>query len=793
MMPGDNIEPRPHIPFRRLDIERPRRRSSGRSTPPERDNRRHSSELGEALVLMRRDFEKSTDVKPPDFDPALIFKLRIEGTVDEENWRRSRLTLLNEDPDGIVVLFSNDQLAEFQRRIGEYGRELPENQKHPRYSWLAAITRDMYVWGREDRIGKKLKNIEINSNEEYMLDVELWHYGESNEIRQRMNELREFINRTNGEFLDYYIGSSLSIARIRISGEEIENLFNVDTVRVVDLPPEPDFTVGPLIQTRIDQFENPVQPPPNGSPGICVIDSGINSGHPILAPAIGYSQAVPVSLGDGLDEHGHGTMVSGIVLYGDVKECIENLNFEPKMYLFGARVTNAENRFDDEKLIVNQMREAIELFHQEYGCRIFNISLGDPELLFDGGQPSPWAQVLDTLARDLNIIIVVSAGNFPLLGKIGEDANGFMSSYPGYLLDDEFRIIEPATAANVITVGSLAHSETSHLMQRYPRDPAIRCLAGIDQPSPFTRHGPGVNGAIKPEVCEYGGNATWEGHSNRILDGDPGVSIISMHNRHLERLFRADVGTSLSAAKVSHVAGLILRDYAGISANLVRALIANSSQPPKDLDNLFDYDEQLRVCGYGIPDIDRALYSTDNRVTLYSEDMIPLNSLHLYEIPIPEELQQTTGRRRISISLSFDPPVRRTRKDYLGVKMSFKLFRGLTTERIVEWYAERNADTEIDKIPNRFECNMEPSHRRRENGTLQKAVFIASQNRSFLDYLGDTFHLLVRCVSGWAPIEEYPSQQYALVATIEHVQENINIYNLVQQRIRLRQRTRVRL
>ena len=39
---------------------------------------------------------------------------------------------------------------------------------------------------------------------------------------------------------------------------------------------------------------------------------------------------------------------------------------------------NDENRFDDEKLIIQQMRRAIEVFKAPpYNCGVFNLSLGD--------------------------------------------------------------------------------------------------------------------------------------------------------------------------------------------------------------------------------------------------------------------------------------------------------------------------------------------------------------------------------------------------------------------------------
>jgi len=46
------------------------------------------------------------------------------------------------------------------------------------------------------------------------------------------------------------------------------------------------------------------------------------------------------------------------------------------------------------------------------GCRIVNISLGDKTLTpYAGGRASPWSAEVDALARELDIVIIVSAGN----------------------------------------------------------------------------------------------------------------------------------------------------------------------------------------------------------------------------------------------------------------------------------------------------------------------------------------------------------------------------------------------
>jgi hypothetical protein len=86
-------------------------------------------------------------------------------------------------------------------------------------------------------------------------------------------------------------------------------------------------------------------------------------------------------------------------VYGDVKACIAARNFVPILRLYSARVLNEHCRFDDESLITTQKRDAIRYLAETYGCRVFNLSLGDANLPYSGGKVSPWAPILDSLSR----------------------------------------------------------------------------------------------------------------------------------------------------------------------------------------------------------------------------------------------------------------------------------------------------------------------------------------------------------------------------------------------------------
>ncbi len=791
-----------HIRFSKINYQSPRykRPGGGGSGIPHRNYPEHARLIEHRIEEIQEEFLQTPSIVP-EFDPELIFVIHREGEIKDSQLRTSNLAILSEEPNNFIVLFSQDQLREFSTKTNAYGRGVPpvEGRINPENNWIGAIDPEsMRRYSRNDRIGKKLiKELShFSDDREFILDIVLFNIGSYDEIKTRMNALQNHIESAQGKFLDSFIHSSMSVARVKITGVLLNDLLEIPFVQTIDLPPVPFLSIGDLIKTPLDDFENPIMPPSESATTICVIDSGVISGHPMIRPAFGDARSFPDSIGNPSDVHGHGTNIGGIALYGNVRASIESLNFSPELVLLSARVTNENNKFDDEKLIVHQMDEAIRYFCNLYDCRVFNISLGDPDLLYSGGKPSPWTYILDVLARELNIVIVVSAGNITNL-KITD-------TYPTYFHSDDHRLIEPAIASNAITVGSIAENENSMFAMQYPNDPSIRALAKLNQPSPFSRRGPGINNAIKPDVCEYGGNVTWRGDIRQIVYNDRENGVISLNREFTERLFCINHGTSFAAPKIAHLAAKILNQYPNSSANLVRALIANSATIPEAFYELFNKDSPegreniINLGGYGKPDYERAVFSTDNRVTLISEDVIAYDSIHIYRIEIPEEFIYTTGNRQVSITLAFDPPVRHTNLDYLGIKLEFHLFRGVSEEQVKEWFSERpqsdntpNPTSQvIERIDNKYKCKLLPGALRRNKGTLQKGIFPISVNRSLQPYSNEPFHIVVQNTGGWANKEEYPNQRYALVVTFEHLSAELQLYNILREQTRLRPRVR---
>jgi hypothetical protein len=97
--------------------------------------------------------------------------------------------------------------------------------------------------------------------------------------------------------------------------------------------------------------------------------------------------------------------------------------------------------------------------------------------VLDGGKVETWAVTLDELARELDVVIIVSSRNrSPRSGNCPEQA---VTDYPRYLLEEANRFYEPAGALNVITVWALAHGEG--LDQDQADDVRVRPIARLSR------------------------------------------------------------------------------------------------------------------------------------------------------------------------------------------------------------------------------------------------------------------------------------------------------------------------
>jgi hypothetical protein len=781
----------PHLPLERVERTEDRRKVPAPVLPPTRPNPRGHGETIKSKVDAAV-AEQTALPQIKGIDPELILKVSLAAPVQEDAWRLAGFNILAQEPNNILVVFSDDtELREFRARLAEYQKGPQGEQKAPSHNALLACIEEVGGIAPTDRIGPRLRSEgiaspgAIDAQEAYTVDIELWDAPTRQDREVRVQNVVTHIEGREGEVLSRYVGDvGLIVLRARLRGSLLRDVLALPLIACVDRPPIPDLGErDPPVVTLVDLPE-PAHPD-DDAPLIGIIDSG-STEHPLLVPSLQDSIGVPQSLGTA-DIWGHGTKVAGIAAFGDLRECVSTNTFASPVRIISAKVVNDQGQFDDTATIPAQMQEAILALNKR-GCRVINIALGDRHRIpYDGGRVSQWAATLDTLARELDVVIIVSTGNSAGGDRApwGPQAEHITQNYPDYLVGSANRIIDPATAAIALTVGSLAHA--NGLPTENLAGAELRAITSLNMPTPVTRCGPGANKAIKPDLVDYGGTCLFDGMGPRIATGHHYASagMLTLRPDYLAGLLTAATGTSMAAPRIAYKAALLLRAMPAASANMIRALLALSARVPPEaiqcLNRLGDSAARA-CCGYGVPDVARALDSEERRVVLIADQQeLATDQFALYRVPLPKDFQTTKGRRSIRVSLAFDPPVRHTRLEYLGLRLNYHLIRGMKPDDIFEHFRQRaKEEGQFIDLPGTAKCALEPSRDIRGTSTLQAATFKIARN---IDRYGDDYYLVVFAERRWAG-EEVTHQRFAVAVELEH-EAQITIYQQLRARIRV--------
>ena len=823
----------PHLPLLREERSAERRKPPGwPGNRPDRGGRSVFSPQLESAAQRLITECQSKPVPLKGIQPHLVFRIPYAEGVSAEQLterlqKQTGLEIVSVEPDNAVVAFRTDvDLQEFNSAVDTYKKGPKEGINPVTGKPYATTVADflecvepegMRLWSKEDRIGTRLIELigpsgdGIVMAERYVVEVELWHPGGADRADSFLDEVRRLVetNCREGErVLDKFKGEFIILVKIAILGDKLKRLLEMDVIAEADLPPRPDFD--PLQASNVTARDFPMPPrPPQDGPRLCVIDSGITSSHPLLANNVGHEEAILTQDPSPADAHGHGTMVAGLAVFGDVRACYEARIFASPITLYSARVLNDRNEFDEEKLTINQMSDAIKAFVQPpYNCRVFNISIGSGMPVIDSPRPRQtlWAEELDILARNLKVLLIVSAGNHKEAEAVNApDAETVLQSYPNLLFSVRTGICDPASSAIAVTVGALAQHNIPAQVRGVATNDIVRPLAGVDEPAPMTRIGPGIKGAIKPELVHYGGNLVFRGFGSgiRSVGHEPGTAVMSFSHQPMQELFSYDCGTSFSAPRIARLAALVehhLRTYINEvpSPNLIRAVLAGTAEIPEAAVNRLRISNgehaPIKVCGYGLPSETDAIQSRDRRVTMVYQGSIQIDRFDTFHVPIPDIFRDARGTRKVIVSLAYDPPVRRRRLDYLGVEMDVFMIRGKTTKEVYQAFGKlrpdedaENAITGSARMPLEPKANPRNSGYSRKKSTLQRCECVMKRpERPDVDY-GNEYHLVVRCERKWAP-SEIETQDFAVAVTL--CAEDPDLYNQVALRIRQRIRAR---
>ena len=713
-MPGERF---PHIflpsPDQTIPFTNPRQ-GGGRPRIPVRDRVGHSSFLRRRLEEAWRESESrhavaNTDRQgvyldfesEPGFDLVIkslerlksgirLLNVRQEGPADGE---RTMATVFV--PSSRRKYFLNKVRAYAEENLGRGGR--PKNAK----------------------LVDSVSDIHLSLSESFWVDkpeflpgsdpvwTEVWLSSDSEQIIRRFRALLEsqgieqsegvlrFPERAvtvvlaNRSQLGQLIQTSDDVAELRLAKEVASSILNLENQEQAERVRE--------LLSRVN-FRN------DGDVVITILDSGVNNGHALIKPLLADEDLHAADPTWGTqDDFGHGTMMAGTAAYSDLFAILDSSNRVTVMHrLESAKILPPPPASNPTKLWGYMTAEGIlrAEIHAPRRKRIACLAVTATDSR-DRGRPSSWSAMVDELssgyADDNRRLFIVCAGN-----TFGAQE---FRIYPESNKTNE--VHDPGQSWNALTVG--AYTEKTRIT-----DPFLRDYVPIAPPgglSPFSttsmtwdkRKWP-----IKPDVVFEGGNVA-RGPNDSTLDTEDLLLLSTFHDPQVAQ-FIPFSGISAAAAQAAWMAAAIPVRYPEMWPETIRAMIIHTAEwteamrrqflpaPPAE-PNKADYAKLLRTCGYGVPNLDRALFCAANSLTLVAQSALQpfsdqdgrrvTRDMHFYKLAWPLEvlrdLGETIVRMRVTLSYFVEPGPgevgRQDRYRYASHALRFALNGPNETER----------------------------------------------------------------------------------------------------------------
>ena len=543
-----------------------------------------------------------------------------------------------------------------------------------------------------------------------------------------------------------------------------------------------------------------IEPPPLDSPAVCHLDTGVNRGHPLLEFALSESDLLACTPDwSPADTHPqqHGTGMAGIALYGCLTELFSTT--EP---------VRLRHRLESVKILSHEAPNDPDLYGDITDQAISRVEIVSPNraralcltVTADGrddGYPSSWSAALDKACAPeeggRSRLILVSAGNTPPDGR---------HEYPNH--NHLHGVEDPAQAFNVVTVG--AYTER-----------AVIQMTGYDGWQPVAEPGrlsPASRTSIvwqdkswplKPDVVMEGGNLAIDPttqHADYVDD----LMLLTTRMSATGALLTSTADTSAATALAARYAAIIYAHYPNLWPETVRGLLVHSARWTDAMRREFPDGQRhnrLRCYGFGVPDLERGLWSAKSAATLIIEGElqpfdksgsgIKTKDMHLHRLPWPAQVLQDLGeveiRMRVTLSYFIEPsPGRRgwTRKHrYQSHGLRFEVKHPLETDTDFHKRLSRAAwdDDEEEAATINDERQWELGFQLRCKGSIHSDTWTGTAAQ-----LAECGVVAVFPVTGWwkerPHLERWNRKaRYSLLVTLETPRIDIDLYTPIAAQV----------
>jgi hypothetical protein len=401
--------------------------------------------------------------------------------------------------------------------------------------------------------------------------------------------------------------------------------------------------------------------PPESEVAICILDSGVRRTHPLIQPALAVEDWHTVQPAWGADDtpawNGHGTRMAGVGLYGDLVPVLATGDPVPLPFrLESVRILPPADQANEPELYGAITGEAIARVEVQAPQRHRAIAMAITSANPARGRPTSWSAAVDQLCfdEDQRRLVLLSAGNI---------ADDLMPA--DHLTRNDLEAVDdPAQAWNALTIG--AFTEKVDIIDGAYHGYAPIAPAGDLSPRSRTSVVWDRQWPVKPDVVFEGGNLGHDGTMPGEAIDD--LQILTTFYRPDLRHFSTIGDTSAATAHAARMAGQILAARPGLWPETVRALMVHSAEWTPAMRARIDacngakgqIQALVRRYGYGVPNLQRALLSTVNDLTLIVEDELQpfereagstakTHDMNLHRLPWPKAQLAALGGAQVEL------------------------------------------------------------------------------------------------------------------------------------------------